>query len=55
MAKKFSTTKLPEKTQERGLSEAEITNLLDKDFKIKIINILMEVQKNSQELRNEFW
>ena len=30
-------------------------NLPERDFKIKIINILMEVQKNTQELRNEFW
>ena len=30
-------------------------NLPERDFKIKIINMLMEVQKNIQELREEFW
>ena len=40
-----------QKPQKRGLNETEITNLLDKDFKIKIINTLMELQKNIQVLR----
>ena len=30
-------------------------NLPERKFKIKIINMLMEVQKDIQELRNEFW
>ena len=30
-------------------------NLSGRDFKIKIINMLMEVQKNIQEFRNESW
>ena len=41
-------------TLEKGLSETELINLPERDFKIKIINMLMEVQKNIQELRNEF-
>ena len=39
---------------ERELSETEISNILDKDFKIKTINTLIEVQKSIQELRNKF-
>ena len=41
-------------TPEKGPNETELTNLPVREFKIKIINMLMEVQKNIQELRNEF-
>ena len=41
-------------TPEKGPNETELTNLSEREFKIKIINMLMEVQKNTQELRNEF-
>ena len=41
-------------TPEKGPNEMELTNLPEREFKIKIINMLMEVQKNIEELRNEF-
>ena len=41
-------------TQEKVLGEAETTNLLDNDFKIKIVKMLMELQKNAQDLREDF-
>ena len=41
-------------TPEKGLSETDLINLPEEDFKIKIINMLLEVQKNIQELRNKF-
>ena len=46
-------TKIPQ-TPERGPSETELINLPKGDFKIKIINVFMELQKNIQELREEF-
>ena len=36
-------------TPEKGPNETELTNLPEREFKIKIINMLMEVQKNIQE------
>lgn len=41
-------TKLQDKTPERGLNETDISNLYDKAFKVKIINIFMDLQKNTQ-------
>ena len=41
-------------TPEKRPNETEHTNLPEREFKIKIINMLMEVQKNIQELRNKF-
>ena len=41
-------------TCEKDSNEINIMNLPEREFKIKIINMLMEVQKNIQELRNEF-
>ena len=41
-------------TPEKESNETELTNLPEREFKIKIINMLMEVQKNIQELRSEF-
>ena len=49
----LAQTKIPQ-TPERGPSESELINLPEREFKIKIINMLMEVQKNIQELRDEF-
>ena len=51
--KNLVETKIPQ-TIERELSATEITNILDKDFKIKIINMLMELEKNNQVLREDF-
>ena len=45
--------KIPQ-TPEKGPSETELINLPEKDFKIKIIKMLTELQKNIQELRDEF-
>ena len=39
---------------ERGLSDTKIINILDKNFKIKIINMLMELEKIIQDVRKEF-
>ena len=38
---------------ERGIGRTEITKLPEKEFKIKVIIMLMELQKNIQELRDE--
>ena len=51
--KNLVQTKIPQ-TSERGLSETEIINLWNEDFKIKIINMLREQQKNIQELTGDF-
>ena len=40
-------------TPEKGSSEANLTSLPKKEFKIKIINMLTELQRNMQELRDE--
>ena len=45
-------TKTTETTSEK---ETDLTSLPEKEFKIKIINMLMEMQKNIQELRDEDW
>ena len=41
-------------TPEKAPNESELNNLPEREFKIKIINMLMEVQENIQELRNKF-
>ena len=46
-------TKISE-TLKKETNETEHTNLPEREFKIKIINMLMEVQKNIQELRGKF-
>lgn len=43
-----------DKTTERGLNETEIANFLDKDFKVKVINMVTDLQKNIQNLREDF-
>ena len=42
-------------TPEKGSAEADLNSLPEKEFKIKIINMLTELQGNTQELRNEIW
>ena len=39
---------------QRGHGKIDITKLPEKEFKIKVISMLMEEQKNIQELRDEF-
>ena len=34
--------------------DMDLTTIPEREFKIKIINMLMEVRKDIQELRNEF-
>ena len=46
--------KIVNTTPEKDLSDMELVTLSEREFKIKIINILMEVRKDIQELRNEF-
>ena len=41
-------------TPEKDSNEIDLMNLPERDFKIKIINMFMEVQKTIQECRNEF-
>ena len=47
-------TKLQDKPT-GGLSESEITNILDKDFKVKVINMCMctDLWKNIQDVRED--
>ena len=52
--KNLVQSKIPQ-TPERELGETEITNLPEKEFKIKVISMLMELQRNIQEPRGEFW
>ena len=40
-------------TPERGPGEIDITNLPKEEFKINVITMLMELQRNRQELRDE--
>ena len=48
--KKLIQTKITEANPEK---EIDLTSLPEKEFKIKIINILMEEQRNMQELRDD--
>ena len=45
-------TKSTESTPDK---EIDLTSLSEKEFKIKIINMLMEMQRNIQELRDDVW
>ena len=40
-------------TPKRGLGEIDITNLPEKEFKIKVITMLMELQRKMPELRDK--
>ena len=51
--RKLVQTKISE-TPDKRTNETELTNLPEREFKIKIKNMFMEVQKNIQELRDEF-
>ena len=46
-------SKITQTTPERGPDEIDITTLPEKDFKIKVITMLMDLQRNMQELRDE--
>ena len=47
-------SKIINTTPEKDLNDIDLMNLPEREFKIKIINMLIEVQKDIQELRNEF-
>jgi len=47
-------SKIVNTTPEKDLNDMDLVTLPEREFKIKIINILMEVRKDIQELRNEF-
>ena len=47
----YRQTKITESTPK----ETDVTSLPEKEFKIKIINMLMEMQRNIQEGRDEVW
>ena len=51
--KNLVQSKIVQTTPERGLGEIDLTNLPKKEFKIKVITMLTELQRNIQELRNE--
>ena len=46
-------TKLQDETPKRQLNETEITNLLGKDFKVTVINMLTDLQKSFEDLRED--
>ena len=41
-------------TPEKDLNDMDLMTLAEREFRIKIINMLIDVQKDIQELRNEF-
>ena len=48
----YRQTKITDTTLKK---EPDLTSLPEKEFKIKIMNMLMEMQRNIQELRDEVW
>ena len=53
--KNIVQSKIVQTTPERGSAEIDLSSLPDKEFKIKIINNLTELQRNMQELRDDDW
>ena len=47
-------SKIINTTSKQNLNDMDLVTHPEREFKIKSINILMEVRKDSQELRNEF-
>ena len=47
-------SKIVNTTPKKDLNDMDLVTLPEREFKIKIIHILMEVWKDIQELRNEF-
>ena len=47
-------SKIINTTPEKDLNDMDLVTLPEREFKIKVIDILMEVRKDIQELRNEF-
>ena len=46
-------TRLTETTPEKELGEIDLTNLPEKEFKIKVITMLIDLQRNMQELKDQ--
>ena len=42
-------------SSEKESGELDLTNLPEKEFKIKVITMLMELQRNMQERRDDVW
>ena len=51
--KNLVQSRITQTTPERGLGEIDLTNLLEKEFKIKVIIMMMDLQRNMQELKNQ--
>ena len=51
--KNLVQSKRVQKTPERGLGEIDLTNLPEKKFKIKVITMRMDLQRNVQELKEQ--
>ena len=51
--KNLIQTKITETTSEKELGEIDLTNLPEKEFKIKVITMLMELQRKIQELKDK--
>ena len=49
--KNLVQSRITQTTPERGPVEIGITSLPEKEFKIKVITMLMDLQRNMQELR----
>ena len=47
-------SKITNTTPKKDLNDMDLVALPERDFKIKIINILKEVKKDIQDHRNEF-
>ena len=51
--KNLDQSKITQITPKRGPGKIDIINLPEKEFKIKFITMLMDLQRNMQELRDE--
>ena len=51
--KNLVQSKIVQTTPERGSAETDLSSLHEKEFKIKIINMLTELQRNIQEQRDD--
>ena len=49
--KKLVQSKITQTTPERGPGEIDITNIPEKEFKIKVITMMMDLHRNMQDLK----
>ena len=49
--KNLFQSRITQTTPERGLGEIDLTYLPEKEIKIQVITMLMDLQRNMQELR----